>query len=167
MNATELKKVLDEVVPKIRAGVVKVAAVEWRKTVHKNFTSKGRPAWPVRKKISKKQRGTNILVISGALKNVSTVPDIAAGKVTLHADPRAKAYAKIHNEGGRIDMPPRELKFRKSKGRTVFASSQHKKVTKKTTSKAYTINIPKREFTNIPAEDFPRWVETMKRVIKL
>ena len=107
------------------------------------------------------------MVISGALSNVNTVPDLVANKVTLTADPRARAYAKIHNEGGTIEMPPREVKFRKKGKRTVFAGSRHKKTTKTTTTAAYVINMPKREFTNVPRADFPRWVDTIKRTIKL
>lgn len=177
MNFAEVKAAIDKAIPEITRGVVKACAIEWRKTVHKNFESKGRPSWPSRKKISKRQRGTNILVISGALKNVSTVPDLTLNKVTLSADPRAKAYAQIQNEGGTIDMPAREIRFRnkrtggkgedgKSTTRSVFASSKQK-ASKTVMGKAYSIRIPARQFTNVPQEDFPRWVSTMKKIIKL
>jgi phage gpG-like protein len=168
MDFRQTQQAIEQALTKIKSGTVKALAIEWRKSITKNFDSKGRPAWPARKRISKKQRGTNILVISGAMKNVSTVPNIAQLTVTLTVDPRAKAYAKIHNEGGKINMPARELKFRKNRqGRTVFASAQAKKVAKTTTSAAYTIVIPKREYTNIPREDFPRIVEAIKQQIKL
>lgn len=164
----EIEKALQEKLQSIKSNTLKACAIEWRRTITKNFETGGRPAWQARKRISKKQKGTKLMVISGALKNVSTVPDTALSIVTLKIDPRARAYAKIHNEGGVINMPARALKFRKNKsGRTVFASSAHKKITKETTGKAYIIKMPKREYTNVPQEDFnTRWLSTIKQLNK-
>ena len=168
MNSIQLTQAVNEAVSKIKSGTLKTLAIEWRRSITKNFESGGRPGWEKRKKISKKQRGTNILVISGAMKNVSTVSDFSNYTISLKVDPRAKAYARIHNEGGTINMPARKLKFRKNKsGRTVFASSKHKRVSKETTGKAYVITIPKREYTNIPADDYPRIISAIKQQLQL
>lgn len=167
-DLSQIEKLLKDKIVEIKQNTLKACAIEWRRTITKNFESKGRPIWAARKRISKRQRGTNILVISGAMKNVSTVPDFESSSVILKVDPRARAYAKIHNEGGVINMPARNLKFRKNKkGRTVFASSSHKKIIKETTGKAYRITIPKREYTNVPQDDFPRWVSTIKQLNNL
>lgn len=171
MEFKDLENKMVGLVSQIQSGTLKVLAVEWRRSVTKNFQSGGRPAWQARSPIyarSKRAKGTKIMKISGALMNVNTDIDIGQSAVKLMMDPRAKAYAKVHNEGGTINMPPRKLKFRKSKsGRTVFAGSKHKKIIKTTTSKAYTVNMPKREFTNIPQEDFPRIVSAIKQQLKL
>lgn len=168
MDSAQLNNAINQAIVKIKSGTIKVLAVEWRRSIIGNFNAGGRPPWTPRKSISKKQRGTNILVISGAMKNVSTIPDVASLQVTLKVDPRARAYARIHNEGGTINMPARELKFRKNKsGRTVFASSSHKKISKQTIGKAHIIKIPQREYTNIPQEDFPRIVSAIKQGLSL
>lgn len=168
MTAAELENKIKQTVGIIKTGTVKVLAVEWRRSVTRNFEVGGRPAWTPRKRISKRQKGTKLLVISGAMKNVSTIPDFSNYSVTLRSDPRAKAYSRIHNEGGEINMPPRKLNFRKNKsGKTVFASSSHKKIIKSSTGKAYVIKIPKREYTNIPESDFPRIVTSIKQQLSL
>lgn len=168
MNSEQISRAVNEAVGRIKSGTLKVLAVEWRRSIVRNFESGGRPKWTPRKKISKRQRGTKILVISGAMKNVSTVSDFGNYIINLKVDPRAKDYARIHNEGGTINMPARKLKFRKNKsGRTVFASSKNKRITKETTSRAYVVKIPKREYTNIPADDYPRIISALKQQLSL
>lgn len=162
----QIENLLKEKIASIKRNTLKACAIQWQQTIRRNFEQGGRPAWQARKRISKRQKGTKILVISGAMKNVSAVADPSMNIVTLKIDPRARAYAKIHNEGGTINMPARALKFRKNKsGRTVFASSKHKKIIKETTGKAYVIKMPKREYTNVPLDDFnSRWVPAIKTI---
>lgn len=172
MTLNEIENKLQQFVTHAKSAILKVVAIEWVRTVQKNFEAKGRPGWEPRKTISKKQRGKNILVISGALKNYNTTISDADSTVTLVPDPRARDYAKIHDQGGVINMPAGTKKFRNKKTasgktRSVFASNNNKRVVEKAT-KPYTINMPKREHTNIPRDDFnTRWVNSIKQFLKL
>lgn len=153
----------------IQTRAKKILCIEAEKSVQKNFDVGGRPKWAPRKHISKKQRGTNILVIRGALRNVRAL-ETETG-IVLVTDPRARAYSQIHNEGGVINMPGRALKLRKKKygetTRTVFASSKHKRIYKVVDVKPYKIEMPKREFLVIPPEDYPGIINAIKEGIRL
>lgn len=160
---------LTEFGARITKPILHIFGIEWERTVRRNFEVGGRPKWTPRKRISKKQKGRNILVISGALKNYKASTD--GTNVVLVPDPRARDYAAIHNKGGVINIPARTQKFRKvktesGKTRSVFASRRHKRFEEKQI-KAYQIKMPKREQTNIPQEDIPRWVQAIKQFIKL
>lgn len=170
MEFKEVENAVTQLVSKIERGTLTTLGVEWERSVRQNFRAGGRPAWAPRSPRyarSKKARGTKLMKISGALMNVNAVPDFNRNAVTLNMDPRARAYAKIHNEGGVINMPPRKINFRKSKGRTVFAGRSHKKISKTATSKGYIIKMPKREFTNIPLDDFNRIGNSIKQYLQL
>ena len=155
-----------KVIGAVKAGTLKVLAVEAERSIRHNFDEGGRPKWLPRKRISKRQKGTNILVISGAMKNV--IAEAEGDKVTVRVNPLAREYAAVQNYGGTINMPARNLKFRKNKtGKTVFASSRHKRITKEVTSKPYQIKIPARPFMVIPEQDFQRILNAIKSQIKL
>lgn len=169
---SDFENKLNNFVGKTPETVVKVLAVEWEKTVRKNFDAGGRPQkWEPRKRISKRQKGTNILVITGALKNYRAIIDHSSHTISLTPDPRARAYAKIHNEGGEINVPARQIRhrvktYKSGRKRTVFASAKHKNA-KSTMTKAYKIVIPKRHHTNIPPEDRDRIIKTIKQALNL
>lgn len=171
MNSEQLETRLKEFMGFAKHVILTILAIEWPQSVKRNFVAGGRDVdpWPPRKRISKKQRGRNILVISGALKNYSATADEPASRVTLVADPRARAYSQIQNEGGIIHVPSRAKKFRNvktasGKVRTVFASNKHKKTFEKQT-KAHDITIPKREHTNIPQGDVPGILDKIKSTL--
>jgi len=163
---------LNEINSNLKPAILNVFAVEWEKSVKMNFVAGGRPGkWKPRKKISKRQRGTNLMVISGALKNYRATVELSDSQVILVSDPRAREYAEIHDKGGVIQIPSRTVrhrvkKYKDGKKRTVFASSKHKRATE-TQTKAYIIVIPKREHTNIPESDVPRILNAVKQVIKI
>ena len=169
---SDVNKILENIkksVQTVKAGALKVLAVEAERSIRKNFDEGGRPKWTPRKRISKRQKGTNILVISGAMKNVIATAE--NDKVVVRVNPLAREYAAIQNFGGVINMPARTIKFREKKNaggkRTVFASSRHKKITKQVTTKPYAIKIPARPFMVIPAEDYTRILNAIKSQIKL
>lgn len=168
---SELAKQLEAYESKYKKVILNVAAIEWERTVQKNFEAGGRPEkWQPRKRVSKKQKGTNILVIRGALKNYRATINESSGEIILTADPRARAYARIHDQGGEINIPARTVRHRQKRykdgrRRTVFASSKHTKITNETQTKSYTIVIPKRMHTNIPQEDFPRIMNAIIKAI--
>ncbi len=163
---------LNEINSNLKPAVLNVFAVEWEKSIRANFVAGGRPGkWKPRRKISKRQKGTNLLVISGALKNYRATVELSGSRVILVSDPRAREYAEIHDKGGVIQIPSRVIRHRVKRykdgsRRTVFAGSRHKKFTE-TQTKSYSIIIPKREHTNIPESDIPRILNAVKQVIKL
>jgi phage gpG-like protein len=166
MNEKDVKKFLTDAVNKVRVKALNVLVIEGPKIIKKNFTEGGRPVkWKPRKTITKKQKGTNLMVVSGNLSNVMAVKNESDFSVTLITNPSARAYARIHQEGGTINHPAKPLKFRRKKyksgiTRTVFASSKHKKIIKETMSKAYVQKIEARPYMVIPQEE-------LNRVIKL
>lgn len=157
-NETEIKKFLEDSIKQIRSRALSIIEIEAKKSIKKNFQAGGRPnKWKPSKK-NKKTRGTKTLVVSGNLSNVSAVKNVEAGTVTLRSNPLAKAYARIHQEGGRINHPSRPVKHRRTKsGRTVFASSRHKRITGKTMTKPYTVRMPARPYMVIPESDIRKW----------
>lgn len=172
MTAAEIKQKVDDIVKRVSGQALKVLAVEGEKSIAMNFEAGGRPTpWVPRKRISKKQEGRNLLVIRGALKNVRA--KILSDKVQLVTDVRARAYAKIQNEGGVINMPAREYRFRSvkiagtKKTATRFAAGHHRRIIKTTRGKAYQINIPARPFMLVPEQDFGRILNQLKAGIRI
>lgn len=166
MNEAEVKKFLEGAFNKVKVKALNVLEIEGPKIIKRNFASGGRPVkWKPRKSVSKKQKGTKLMVVSGNLSNVSAVKNEADSSVTLITNQLARAYARIHQEGGIINQPARVLRFRIKKyksglKRTVFASSKHKKIIKETLSKSYQIKMPARPYLVIPPDE-------LNRVIKL
>lgn len=146
---------------------MKSLAIQGEISIRANFDAGGRPPWTPRKHISKRQRGTNILVISGHMKNVSGTVNLGESCVPLKTDPRARPYARIQQEGGIIQMPARTLRFRRTKGRLLFAGARHKRIEKETVSHPYTITIPARPYMIIPPEDFPRITTAIQTAAKV
>ena len=158
---------LRQIIATVKSGALKVLAIEAERSIRKNFDAGGRPQWQQRKRISKRQKGTNILVITGNMKNVIATAE--GDRVVVRVNPLAREYAAIQNFGGVINVPAREMKFRQSKktGKTVFASSRHKKITKTATAKAHSIKIPARPYMVIPTQDYDRILNAIKTQIKL
>lgn len=165
MGLKEIENNLKKVITDIQSKALKVIEIEGEKSIQKNFEASGRPSpWKQRKRLNAKQKKTKILVITGALKNVRAVTE--GNKVIFYPDPRARAYARIHQEGGTINMPSRKVAMRKTKsGKKVFAGSRHKKTEIKTT-KPYTVTIPARPYLLIPESDFDRIRNAVRMVIK-
>lgn len=167
MDAAEAGNKIIFITKQIVPRILKALAIEGEKSIRRNFEAGGRPKWIPRKRISKKQRGTNILVISGSLKNVVSKINSGDNSVSLITNPRARAYARIQQEGGTIDMPARNIRFRKSKGRIVFASHRHKNIHHETMGRAYQIKIPARPYLIIPPEDYPGIVKVLQAAVRV
>lgn len=165
----DIERNLKQVLTEIKGKALKVLAVEAEKSIKMNFEAGGRPEkWEPRKHISKRQRGRKLLVISGNLSNVTAEIDEYNNRVVIKTNPLASAYARIHQEGGVINMPARELKFRKKRtGETVFAGRRHKKITKMKQIKPYKITIPARPYLVIPTSDFGRIKAAILKAIKI
>jgi phage gpG-like protein len=168
---TQIFARIKEVTESVRRQALAVIETEAVKSVQKNFEVGGRPAWAPSTKRGK-AKGTKTLVVSGDLSEVSAVADFAASTVTLITSPKARAYARIQNEGGTINMPARTVRTRtvtagKNKGRSVFAKNSHKRGVKETQSKPYRIVIPARPYMVIPPEDITKIINTIKSNIKL
>jgi phage gpG-like protein len=173
MDLTEAENKILNLVNTLKTPILDVLAIEWRRTVIKNFDAGGRPKWDtssryMRKKLS---HGGKVLIISGNLRNYSYAVNPSESCVVMTSNPAARDYAEIQNEGGIIHIPAHTIRHRKvtsgkNAGRTVFASSKHKKFTE-TQTKAYDIVIPSRVQYNIPPEDFPRIVGAIKQLLNL
>lgn len=165
---SKIEKNLNLAIAQIKGRALKALAVEAEKSIKMNFEAGGRPKWQPRKRITKKQRGRKLLVISGNLSNVTAEVDEPNSRIVIKPNPLAAAYARIHQEGGVINMPARELKFRKKRsGQTVFAGRKHKKITKVVQAKPYQITIPARPYLVIPTQDFERIKSAVARAIKI
>jgi phage gpG-like protein len=137
--------------------ILEVAAL---RSIKKNFEMAGRPKWDTSSRYMRKKlaRGGKPLVKTGNLSNVLAVSNEAELSVTLMSNPLARAYARIHQEGGTISHPAHTLRFRvkRYKGgakRTVFASDKHKRISKETVSKPYVIHMKARPYMVIPPDD--------------
>jgi len=125
--------------------------------------------WPKR---AKKQKGANraLLVQTGALRRSIKKTD-SASSTTISTD---IIYAKIHNEGGDIRHPYREviLSFRGAKGGKLKLAktnteAQQRKVTQLRRSSIYNhvIKMPKRQFMPVTATDSPVLTERCTGII--
>lgn len=169
MNENEVKKFLEAAVAQVKRKALNIIAVAARKSIIKNFDQGGRPTpWKPSKK-PKKYKGTKTLVRSGMLKNVAATTDYADSSVTLTTNPAARAYARIHQEGGTINMPARTLRFRKKKYKsgevkTVFASKKNKRIKMVKQTKPYTITIRPRPYMVIPQEDIDAMINKISNL---
>lgn len=146
----EIQSKLNSVIQVIRITGLKAIEIEASRSIQKNFESGGRPKWK-RSKKKGKLKGTNTLMVSGALSRVSAVRNDASSTVTLSPSADARAYARIHQEGGTINMPPRTMARRtKRDGRSVFAKKNRdtgkRKKVDVSFSKGYQIKIPARPY---------------------
>lgn len=156
----EIENKLNSVIDEIRIKALKALEIQSERTIRKNFEVGGRPKWiPSKKTLTKKGRkisgnkfsGSNTLIDSGNLSLVTAKADLSNNTVTLTTDARTRAYARIHQEGGTINMPPRTSARRKKRdGKSVFAS-KHRDTGKQkkvdvSFSKGHTIKIPARPY---------------------
>lgn len=156
---------LNSTINDVKRKSLKVLSIEGHKSVQKNFDEGGRPKWEPRKKISKKQKGRNILVISGRMRNISET--VESDRVVLKSNPLARDYSAIQHLGGTIVIPAGKKRMRKVKsGRWQFAKDSHKKV-KEVSTKAHIIKISPRPWMVIPPVDFPRIIQSIKTAINL
>ncbi|MBK9333860.1 MAG: phage virion morphogenesis protein [Ignavibacteria bacterium] len=167
----EIQNLLNKVIQEIKVKGLKAIEIEAVKSIRKNFEVGGRPKWtPSMKK--GKLIGTKTLQVTGALSQISAVRDDANSTVTLSTSPLARAYARIHQEGGTITMPARTSARRtKNDGRSVFASKNRdtgkRKKVDVSFSTGYTIKIPARPYLVIPPEDHSKILEQVKKAINL
>lgn len=96
---------------------------------------------------------------------VSVIIDEAGSKIVAIPNPLAGAYARIHQEGGTINMPARTVRTGKNRsGRTVFVKSSRKRGVKETQGKSYIIKIPARPYLVVPEEDFGRMLNALGKI---
>lgn len=146
-----------------------ILEIEAVKSVKKNFDGTNRLNWTpwARSTARRKKPGAKLLLVSGNLSNISAERDEQNYVVRLMSHPLTRAYARAHQEGATITHPARVLRFRKSKtGRTVFASSKHKRIIKTTMSKPYTVKLPPRPWMVIPENDLIKIVKEISNEVQ-
>lgn len=168
MSIQEIQKNLDNAILNVKTNILKTLRTEVELSIAINFESEGRPAWTPSKKRGK-AKGTKTLRISGKMSEVSVVEDITNSRVIIFPNPLARAYSRIHQEGGVINHPGSKLKFVKNKsGKTVFGKSSRKRgVVREIKGKPYQIEIPPRLWMVIPPVDFPRIISNVVKAAKL
>lgn len=170
MNANELGQKVQNIIKQIRSKAAYVLETEAVKSVKQNFIQGGRPIkWEPSVK-SKKNAGTKTLIISHAMSKITaeTGNTNSGVVITLRPGVLAKAYSRIQQEGGTIQRKARSIRFRTNKtGRIIFAKNSHKRITKETMSKPYSITIEPRPYLIIPPEDIPGILSRVKSAINL
>jgi len=168
MSINEIEKALVAIIEKAKSpAVAKALEVEAVKSIRRNFEQEGRPKWDPSKK-KRRDTGLKTLTDSGNMSKIQAQTNQTNGgvEIVLLPGPASAAYARIQHEGGTINMPARQLRFRKDKsGNTRFAKNTHKRVTKETMSKPYSVTIPARPYLIIPEEDYPGILEAVKSAI--
>lgn len=170
MSFSEIENALNKIADKVKSSPQIMDALKTSviKSIEKNFDAGGRPVkWEPSKK-TLRDSGKRTLIESRQMSNVSAEPEFTSDgiKIIVMPGPLSKAYSRIHNEGGVINVPSRSVRHRKTKsGRTVFAKSSHKRITKESMTKPYTITIPKREYLNIPEEDHQMILDNLRAAV--
>lgn len=147
--------------------VVRTLEVEAIKSVSRNFKEEGRPKWiPSQKK--QKDPGLKTLTDSGDMSLIQAEVETSDSEVAviLTPGPNSRAYARLHHEGGVINVPARSLRMRERNGRKIFAKRKHKRVTE-VSAKAHTIRIPARPYLVIPPEDYQGILNAVAKAIVL
>ena len=174
MSWDQIKNNFDKSLPSIQKSILNVLATEGEKSIHKNFEVGGRPTpWKKSKKPKRLRTGSEkTLVVWGNLSNILVQPNPDASGVKFLTNPLARAYARIHQEGGTINHPGGRRKLKKVKPgdktkRTVFAKAGAKRFVKEVDIKPYKITIPPRPYLVIPPEDYPGILKAVQQIVKL
>lgn len=158
MSADDIGKNLMALAKSGERRVMEVLRMEVKHSVDLNFIHQGRP-----NKWAKKKRPDGRAILTGPTGNLQrSINYVISGNEIRYGS--KLIYAPVHNYGQTIKHPGRKLTFRKNRaGKTVFASSKHKKITKSTVSRPYEIQYPVRNFTDIPLSDYPRIMRNAAR----
>lgn len=184
MSIEQIENNLKNILKDLTSSKVKnVLETEAVKSIMRNFEQGGRPEkWiptgtklktnkaGVQRSVLSRKSGKQTLIDSGNMSQITahTQPAADGFEIVLMPGPKAKAYSRIQHEGGAIRMPGRKIRFRENKsGRTVFAKNAHKRITKESLAKPYTINIPARPYLLIPEEDYSKLLDAVASAIKL
>lgn len=167
----EFLKVLDQMVP-----VMGNDALNHFKDSFTNqgFTNESTEKWKPRKRPDRKRPGRAILIDTGRLRRSLRYSRSRKYDVTVRTN---KPYAKIHNEGGEIDISSRKghgtinTYVRGSDG---FVDGKFKKGRKKKLqllgaayeTGSYSIKIPKRQFVGYSGKLNKRLIEKFDKRIK-
>lgn len=162
MNNGNIEQNIKQALERIKKRGLAVLRTEVKKSIDLNFESEGRGKWQKKKR---KDGRKTLSGKTGKLMQVSVTIDEGESKVVAMSNPLAGAYARIHHEGGTIQVPGRKKKTGKNKkGRTVFVSSSRKRGVKEVTVKSHIIKIPARPYMVVPAEDFGRIMGALGKI---
>lgn len=177
----EIENKLKSVIDNIRIKALKSLEIQSEKTIRKNFEVGGRPKWePSKKTYTKKGRkiagdkfsGSNTLVASGNLSLVTAKADLSTNTVTLSTDHRTRAYARIQQEGGTINISPKTMARRRKKNNQSVFSSKYRDTGKANKvdvsfSKGHTIKIPPRPYMTFDEAGKKELLDSVINAIKI
>lgn len=145
MSISEIEKNLNNYIQQKAKSVLQVLEIEGRKSISMNFEQGGRPdKWKPSQKLLKRP-SAKTLIAKGNLRSISSQIDVNNSSVKFGLNPLARVYGQIHNEGGTINHPGRR---KKSGGR----------------GNPYQIQMPQRRFMVIPESDFPRIINSVRKL---
>lgn len=148
IRAEKIRKAMNSTIPR----EVKELGVSFFKGRFRSqgWLDTGFHPWRKRKKLDKKRPGRNILMDRGKLRN-SIRGEVRGGDIIFGSD---RPYAKVHNEGGTVNIPARtqilhfkKYKSGKRKGKTLFArNNAQASFGQKVENKGGSFQMPKRQF---------------------
>lgn len=165
-DVTDFEKSLGELILKMenRQPLMRELSHAMWDAVEENFSQQGRPSWMGWSRNYAKQRGPGqILQRSGRLA-ASIVPYSDNDSAVVGTN---VAYAAIHNNGGKINIPARSQQayYRQDRSGNVgnqFVRKSKSNYSEWNTIPAYTINMPRREFLRLTETD----VEAMEKKVE-
>ncbi|AIK14259.1 putative phage-related protein [Pectobacterium atrosepticum] len=172
-DITDFERGLGELISRIehRQPLMREMAAAMHDAVEENFAQQGRPAWAGwSPRYAKKRQGGKILQKSGRLAaSINEYSDNDSATVGTNV-----VYARIHQEGGTINMPARSQRayYKQNKDGSVgnrFVKKSKSNFSQWNTMGEYRITIPARPFLHLTESDVEGMENTaaeyLKRVI--
>ncbi|NHB90760.1 phage virion morphogenesis protein [Photorhabdus cinerea] len=148
-----------------RTPMMRQIAATMADAVEENFKQQGRPAWlgwsPA---YAKKRAGGKILQHTGRLaSSIQPFSDNDEALVGTNV-----IYARIHQEGGTINMPARsqQAHYRHKKGKRRFSSKAKADHSQWNTLPAYKIQMPARPFLKLTDSDAGQIQDILERYLQ-
>ncbi|EFG7849497.1 phage virion morphogenesis protein [Shigella sonnei] len=151
-----------------RAPLMRALAADMGDAVEENFNQQGRPAWMGwSPRYAKKRAGGKILQKSGRLAS-SIEQDSDNDSATVGTN---VVYARIHQEGGTIHMPPRSQRAYHRQGKdgrvgNRFVKKSRANFMQWNTLPAYSITIPARPYLQLNQDDLRQMEDTAERYFR-
>ncbi|KLU16276.1 phage virion morphogenesis protein [Xenorhabdus griffiniae] len=154
IDLTEFQKAMQQLTDGLgdRTPMMRQIAATMADAVEENFKQQGRPAWlgwsPA---YAKKRAGGKILQhtgrLAGSIQQFSDNDEALVGTNVI--------YARIHQEGGTINMPARSQRahYRRKNGQSRFSSKAKADHSQWNTLPAYKIQMPARPFLTLTDSD--------------
>ena len=169
-DVTDFERSLGDLIRKLenRQPLMREMAAAMHDAVEENFEQQGRPAWAGwSPRYAKKRQGGKMLQKSGRLaSSINAYSDNDSATVGTNV-----VYARIHQEGGTINMPARSQRayYKKNADGRVghrFARKAESDSSRWNTMGEYKITIPARPFLHLTESDVDEMENTAQAYIQ-